>query len=122
MSSNDETIHKLEMDISDAKYLVKMMEDLKTLTNNSAFKAIIREGYFKENAVRLVNLRADPNMQSEKDQAATLREIDAIGIFRQYLSTINQMGTTALRSLESDERTLEECLAEDLASDGAANV
>ena len=122
MSSNDETIHKLEMDISDAKYLVKMMEDLKTLTNNSAFKAIIREGYFKENAVRLVNLRADPNMQSEKDQAATLREIDAIGIFRQYLSTINQMGTTALRSLESDERTLEECLAEDLASDGTANV
>ena len=67
---------------------------------------------FKLEAVRLVLLKAEPNMQSEQAQEEILKSMDAIGELRQYFRTIMAVGGAAERSLAADEQTREELLAE----------
>jgi len=57
-------------------------------------------------------LKADPNMQEEQYQKQLDASITAIGYLRQYFVTINQLGRMAQNSLDSDQQTREELLAE----------
>lgn len=113
-SEAEQQLHEIEVSIEQAKQHVAVKDALGRLSANPDFNKIVLEGYFKDEAVRLVQLRADPNFASEEDQAAVLRSIDAIGQFRLYCNTINQMGQMAENAIASDEATREQILAEDL--------
>ena len=82
------------------------------LSKNRDFNDVIDKGYFEEEASRLVLLKADPNLQKPEDQASIIRSIDAIGHFRQYLSTVVSMGRMMEKSLMDDMETRQELLVE----------
>jgi len=108
MTNPIDEMEAVEIGIEQAKVLTSNRECLEKLTKNSNFKKLIIENYFEKEASRLVLLKADASMQDAVSQADIMRQIDAIGTFRQYLSTIMQMGRMAQASIAADEETLEE--------------
>jgi hypothetical protein len=107
-------LEALEISIEEAKAKVELMEALDSLGNNSNFKKVILDGYFKNEASRLVLLKAVPSMQSEAQQLSISKSIDAIGHLRQYFSTVYQLGNMAKQSIVEDEATREELLSEEI--------
>lgn len=107
-------IEQVELSITNAQAAVEAMNSLDRLGSNPDFKKLIHEGYFKEEASRLVLLKADQNVQSDEHQKQIEKSIDAIGYFRQYLGTIIQMGKMADSAMSDHEATLEELSAEEL--------
>lgn len=112
MSNNQEQIAPLEVSIEEAKNTVAMMDSARNLINNSDFKKVIDDNYFKGEASRLVLLKADPQMQGEEDQKDIMRALDAIGNFRQYLSTIFQLGRLAEKTIADAQKAINELESE----------
>jgi hypothetical protein len=110
MSQHD--LDTIEISIEHAKKDVTMLRAMERLTSNRDFKKIMLEGYFEKEASRLVLLRSAPSLQSEEDQAAILKAIDAIGEVRQYFSRIMQLGHQMEKQIADLEETREEILQE----------
>jgi hypothetical protein len=110
--SKQTTIQALESSIKRAKELVDCGSALERLRTNRDFKKIVVDGYFAEEAIRLVHLKADPAMQSEGSQASIIRQMDAIGSLSDYFRTVDMAANQARRSIQGDEETLEELHAE----------
>lgn len=116
MNSESE-LESLEISIDQAKKAIEKRNKLRTLIKDHNFTAIIDDGYFKDEAVRLVHLRADYNFKTPEAQEDNLKQIEAIGIFKAYLHTVFQQGQAAENALENHEQTREEILSEDLEGD-----
>lgn len=110
----DNDLENIELSIEEARLSISKKKDLDKLIANSIFKKVITEGYFEKESVRLVLLRADPQMQEEIHQTAINKQIDAIGYLRQYFVTISQFGRMAEKAMIDAEKTREEILVEDL--------
>lgn len=108
----EQEIQEIEVSIQAARKNVDKMEALLRLIDNKDFKAIIDEGYFQEEAARVVLLKSEPEMQKPDMQDQLDKSIIAIGTLRQYFRTIMQIGRMAERSIKDDERTREELLSE----------
>ena len=109
MSTQEEEIR---LHVEQAKQLVARSESLTKLFKNKDFKEVILEGYLKEEAVRLVLLKADPATLTDEMQAVIDKGINAIGSFNQYLKMVQALGEQAARSLKDYEEYQAELLAE----------
>ena len=109
---SDNQVTEIELNIKEAESLVNLGKALDRLHSNRDFKKLILEGFFKDEAVRLVHLKADPSVQNEKQQAAILRDIDGIGVLRSYFGKIYQQAAMADAAIEDGEKELEELRAE----------
>lgn len=96
MDFND--IETIEVSIDEAKKVVKRGEALDRLMKNRDFKALFLEGYFKEEAQRLVSISADPNMKPYREEI--MDNIKAISITQQYLSLIGRTADMAAQQIE----------------------
>lgn len=112
MSNQD--LETIELSIKHAKKAVDLMKSVERLSKNRDFKAVFLDGLFEQEAIRLVMLKGDPNMQGEDDQKEILKQMDGIGSVRQYLSAVMQMGRMAEKAIQEDEETREAILAEDI--------
>ncbi len=113
--SNTEALKEIEASIEQASKLVEFGSAIERLATNRDFKTVISKGYFELEAIRLVHLKADVNMQSADAQASILRQMDAIGSLNDYLQTKLQLAGMAKRSISVNEEALEEMLIEELA-------
>ena len=110
----DNELQQIESNLKRNAVLTELGNALARLKGNRDFKKVIFEGFFGDEAIRLVHLKADPNMQSSDSQKAILIQMDAIGALRQYLETLAQLAGMAQKSIEADEQTRNELLAEGL--------
>ena len=110
--SNEYEIEQVELTIKQAKEAVDLKDSVLKLQKNKDFKAVINEGYFENQASRLVLLKADPSMQSDRDQKEIDNNIIAIGYLRQYLSSLVQLGYKAEREVLDAEEAKQELIAE----------
>jgi len=106
----DEQIEAVELSITQAEMHISNMKSMEQLTKNPAFISIIIEGYFKEEASRLVLLKADPSMQGDEEQVQITKSIDSIGYLRLHFNTIMQFGKMATKALEDHKETHSELL------------
>lgn len=102
---------QVEREIAQADRVIELSDVLKRLESNRDFKKIVTELYFKEEAVRLVHLKADPAMQADKMQANIDRDITAIGVFAGFLREIHKNGDRARMSKADDVETRDELAA-----------
>jgi hypothetical protein len=114
MSETQEHLQEIEVSMEEAKKAIDKMESFERLRDNTDFKKVIEEGYFEKESMRLVLLKADVNMQDDERQRDIMRQIDAIGTFREYLRSLYHIGRMAERSLEADRETQSELLEEEL--------
>ena len=105
---------EIEISIKQAKEVVDLRDALRRLHNNKDFKKVIKEGYFIDDASRLVLLKADPEMESPENQAIIERQIVAIGQLSQYFGKVEALGNMAERGIEDHATALEEIAAEEL--------
>ena len=110
MDSSD--IQQIEANIKQSQKIVDLGESLERLRSNRDFKKVILEGYFEQEAIRLVHLKADPNMQTQERQQSILLQMDAIGSLNQYFNTLYMRATMANKAIVSDEQMRDELLAE----------
>jgi len=110
---SSDLIEQIELNIEDGKKLVKQGDALRRLSKNADFVTIIREGYFKDESVRLVQAKASPSMATPEKQAALIKSIDAIGELFQYFHMTEVQAQMAREAITSDEETLEELSAEE---------
>ena len=111
--SNEDNIQAIERNIAKAKSAMDLGTALERLRINRDFKKIVLEGYFEQEAIRLVHLKADPNMQKPESQLAILNQIDAIGTLVQYFNTVMFRADLASKSISDDEAMRDELIEED---------
>lgn len=109
---NTSELQAIELSIKRNQTLVEQGNSLERLRSNKDFKKIILEGYFEQEAIRLVQLKADPSMQKPENQASILKQMDAIGSLAQYFQTVLHLASVAKKSVASDEEMRDEILAE----------
>lgn len=105
-------IHEVELNIKEANKMVELNKSLDRLRNNRDFKKVIQENYLKEEAIRLVHLKADSHMQNEFSQDKITRDIDAIGSLAQFLNFIPAQADMAQNAITEGEQTLDELRSE----------
>jgi hypothetical protein len=110
---SNKTVQAIEENIRQAKVIVGVGESLERLRENRDFKTVILDGYFKDEAVRLVHLKASPNMQSPDMQKSIVAQMDAIGSLSQYFTAVFQQASIASKAIASDEEARDEILAEE---------
>lgn len=111
MSQQNE-IHEIEMSIEAAKEMVARGELTEKLAKNPAFKKLVLDGYFVDEAARLAHLVSDPNL-SEEQRAMVNRDLIGIGAFKRYLQTVRQLAGMASREIADAEYELDALRAED---------
>lgn len=111
---HSDSIRAIEANIREAKKIVEEGEALERLRSNQDFRKVVMDGYFKNEAIRLVHLKSDPGMQSAESQKSILMQMDAIGSLDQYFRTVFHKASIAQKAIASDGETLEELLAEDV--------
>ena len=109
---SDTELQQLERNIKHAQKTVDLGDALDRLRNNRDFKKVIGEAYFNEEAIRLVHLMSDANMQSPEIQQSIHKQMIAIGVFHDFLNTLSIRADMARRSVAADEATRDEMLAE----------
>ena len=92
---------------------VEFGKALERLQANRDFKRVILDGYFKDEAVRLVQLISEPDMQSAEKQQSIHQQMVAIGQLGQYFRVIKFHARQGEKSVYESEELREEILAEE---------
>lgn len=111
--SND-TVQSLEQSILQSKALVEMGQALERLQASRDFKKVVLDGYFREEAIRLVHLKGNPHTQTAEMQRSIVNQIDAIGAVSDYFTTVLFKARQGERSIAADQETVEELAREEL--------
>lgn len=111
---NSNAVAEIEVSMQEAKDSIELANALERLHHNSDFKKIVLEGYFKDEAVRLVHLKADPNMQDSNRQANIIKDMDAIGSLRMYFGTIYHRAEWSKSAIAAGEEELESLRNEEI--------
>jgi hypothetical protein len=105
-------IETLEVQMDQAKAIIKLNNDLSSLFNDSRFKEIIVQGYFNDEAVRLCALKSDIEFQSDDRQMTLDRQIWGLGSLNAYFLRIGRAASMAQQSIDADANTHSELLDE----------
>jgi hypothetical protein len=108
-----EQIKQIDRNIEAAKEVLELTSALDRLLTNRDFRKVITEGYLTKEAVRLVQIKGQPAMQTPEKQAAIMRDIDSIGSLHQYFNTLFQQGGIAAKQITDDEEMRLELTAEE---------
>ena len=109
---NGVELARIEASIKQSQKFVDVGESLERLYGNRDFKKVILEGYFEQEAIRLVHLKSDDNMQSPDSQKSILAQIDAIGALKNHLFLLTRNAEMAGKVIAFDEQTRDELLME----------
>lgn len=115
MNSSD--IAALEASIKQNQQIIAYGDALSRLENNKDFKKIFLEGYFREEAIRLVGLLGDPYLGTPEKQASIIKQMEGISNLRSYLILLAQNAMKAKHVLSEEEEALEEILNSDEAGE-----
>lgn len=99
------SIKQVELTIEHAKTGVQFGEALDRLLKNRDFQTVFLDGYLREEAIRLVHLKADPGVYTPEAQADIDRQITAVGQLGGWLNHQR-------RVLEQNRKDLAQNLAE----------
>lgn len=106
-------INEIDINIEQSKGLIERAEAVVRLTKNADFKNLILEGYFKEEAAKLVMLLGDYTQQDPDNQALLMNEIRAISGLSNYMRGVTMLGRQAKKALVEDSQTKEELIEEE---------
>jgi hypothetical protein len=117
--SIENDINQVETDITNVKKAIRRLELLEKLQSYPEWKELIEEGYFTQEASRVVKLRVDLGMRSAGEiQMGWLEDmLTGIGAFNQYLNFIEQSGRAAKDQLEQHQETHADLLKEQMGGD-----
>ena len=105
-------LQAIDQSIKQARKAIDLGDALERLKGNRDFKRIIQDGYFEQEAVRLVHLKSSPTMQSAESQKSIDQQMVSIGSLDQYFRTIAVQAEMARKSIKYDEQVRDELIEE----------
>ena len=112
MSDFDTQMEEIDLTMEQAKKFISRRDTALKLTRDKLYLEVIQEGYFEDEAKRLVLLKGDPSFQTTEAQEDLDRRIFSIAYLFQYLEGIIQIGNMAERDLVEHESAKEELMDE----------
>ena len=106
-------LEQVEIQIEMAQKLRKMRDNCVKLTASESWKDIIGEGYFKEEAARLVMAKSS-NLTPEQMQLIDNMQY-GIGALANYIESVMRRGAEMDQAIGEHEETREEILAEEVS-------
>lgn len=106
-------VEELEVSLEYAQGIVAKRDMLDKLSRNREFKQLVLEGYFKDEAIRLTNLSADPHPQVAEHRDDIFLAIQGISLLRQYFQRINREGEIAENEIAEYRTALAHAHAEE---------
>ena len=106
-------LEQVEIQIDMAQKLRKMRDNCVKLTASEPWKDIIGEGYFKEEAARLVMAKSS-NLTPEQMQLIDNMML-GIGALANYIESVMRRGAEMDQAIGEHEETREEILAEEIS-------
>tara|TARA_R110002049_G_scaffold163137_2_gene328957 strand:- start:756 stop:1085 length:330 start_codon:yes stop_codon:yes gene_type:complete len=106
---SNETV--LNLTLEQANKAIERNAALVRLYQNKDFQNAVLEGYFKDEAVRLVLAKGNPSMDAPEQQAAIVRDIDGIGSLASYFTAIRHeaaMSEKALKDADEDRQYVDD--------------
>ena len=107
-------LEQVEIQIEMAQKLRKMRDNCVKLTASETWKDIISEGYFKEEAARLVMAKSS-NLTPEQIQLVDNMQY-GIGALANYIESVMRRGAEMDQAIDEHEETREEILAEEISA------
>lgn len=107
-------VQNIEISLAQAEAKVELGAAIERLHGNKDFQKVILNGYFKDEAVRLVMAKSAPGMDSDDTQKELDRGILGIGQLRNYFVVKCQEAKMAEKSIEDNKQEREFLLAEEL--------
>jgi len=109
-------IQEVETNMENLKKAIRRADLLKKLEDTTEWKELIKEGYLRDEAARVVKLTGDIQMRMAGDvQMNWLKDmLTGIGAFDQYLNFISQAGNAAKAQMEANQETHAELLKEQM--------
>lgn len=114
--SIEQQINDVEVTLEKAKAAVEKADALDRLYRNKDFQSVILDGYFKDEASRLVLLKGDLNINAEAEQHCD-KMINGVGCLRAYFQMVNHFSDQAKMAIEEDQETREALLQEQLGGE-----
>jgi len=106
-------IEQVEIQIEMAQKLRKMRDNCVKLTASEPFKDVITEGYFKEEAARLVMAKSS---HLNADQLKLIDNMQyGIGALANFIESVMRRGAEMDQAIGEHEETRDEILAEEVA-------
>jgi valyl-tRNA synthetase len=105
-------LEQVEIQIDMAQKLRKMRDTCVKLTESEPFKDVITEGYFKEEAARLVMAKS-ASLTPEQMQIIDNMQY-GIGALANFIESVMRRGAEMDQALNEHEETREEILAEEV--------
>lgn len=105
-------LEQVEIQINMAKKMIALRDTYFKLAANPHFKDVVEEGYFKEEAARLVMAKSSNLSKEQKETIDGM--ILGVGGFANYLDMIVRRGNEMEMALKDHESTREEILAEEI--------
>jgi len=102
-------LDQIELSISEAEKRVNKAKKAIELYDNPLFKELVVEGYFEQEAIRLVGLYGAGVLDDNQKQEVQ-RDMHGVGSFRRYLRNIVRDGEQAELDLNSAKDQREEYL------------
>lgn len=103
-------LQEIEISLDTAKEVVALGQSLERLYTNPDFLKVIQEGYFKDEALRLVYLKGD-SVLDHSQQADVDNGIIAIGLLRSYFRKVFMQANQAQAAIDELEQVQTEILA-----------
>lgn len=103
-------IKALEQQIAAAKAVQEQRDRMVRLTNNPDFRALIVEGFCKDECARYCHVSTDPGV-SKEDRADALAAAQAAGHLKRWINAIIMMGNHAAGDLPDMNEALAEMRA-----------
>lgn len=103
---------EIQISIDAARGAVTRKDKLVKLSQTDEFKEIFEDGYFRDEAARLVSLLSDPEFSAEDKQNELLNDMIGISSTRQYLMNVHRLGMSLERQIAASENELEEIRTE----------
>jgi len=75
------------------EYWAGMWESLRNLRNNSDFKRVVLQGYFRDKAVNGVSLLAQDAVIANGQRSAVMEDLIAISSLEDFFITIENLGS-----------------------------
>ena len=94
-------VEKLEETLKMANEGIELADLIEKLHRNPTFKKVILQGYYEDEAVRLVTLLSDSNMQQPEQQQLIQNAMRGIGELRSWFNGMQQRGSQ-LQKVKND--------------------
>ena len=116
--TTEDQYREIQISMEEAQHSINLQDALQRLHTHADFQQIVLSGYFEVQAINLVSMVGQHQMQSAEHQTAIKNDMLAISGLKEYFRMLNVQGNRARQAIKDSQEALHE-MDEEAAADSA---